>query len=111
MCVFCCSSISSTFSVIIRCYLDSEREKRVLSIIRSSHGDVGNLPPSSSPTPAIQPRGQRSHHPLRTVPQVNKVKIHFKKLNLELQKDREDEKAEGYVPDEGTRKNPRKTTK
>ena len=25
--------------------------------------------------------------------------------------DREDEKAEGYVPDEGTRKNPRKTTK
>ena len=26
-------------------------------------------------------------------------------------KDREDEKAEGYVPDEGTRKNPRKTTK
>ena len=26
------------------------------------------------------------------------------------QKDREDEKAEGYVPDEGTRKNPRKTT-
>ena len=29
----------------------------------------------------------------------------------QLQKDREDEKAEGYVPDEGTRKNPRKTTK
>ena len=27
------------------------------------------------------------------------------------QKDRQDEKAEGYVPDEGTRKNPRKTTK
>ena len=27
------------------------------------------------------------------------------------QKDRKDEKAEGYVPDEGTRKNPRKTTK
>ena len=24
----------------------------------------------------------------------------------QLQKDREDEKAEGYVPDEGTRKNP-----
>ena len=29
----------------------------------------------------------------------------------QLQKDREDEKAEGYVPDEGTRENPRKTTK
>ena len=29
----------------------------------------------------------------------------------QLQKDRQDEKAEGYVPDEGTRKNPRKTTK
>ena len=29
----------------------------------------------------------------------------------QLQKDREDEKAEGYVPDEGTRKTPRKTTK
>ena len=29
----------------------------------------------------------------------------------QLQKDREDEKAEGYGPDEGTRKNPRKTTK
>ena len=29
----------------------------------------------------------------------------------QLQKDREDEKAEGYVPDERTRKNPRKTTK
>ena len=29
----------------------------------------------------------------------------------QLQKDRKDEKAEGYVPDEGTRKNPRKTTK
>ena len=29
----------------------------------------------------------------------------------QLQKDREYEKAEGYVPDEGTRKNPRKTTK
>ena len=28
-----------------------------------------------------------------------------------LQKDRQDEKAEGYIPDEGTRKNPRKTTK
>ena len=27
------------------------------------------------------------------------------------QKHRQDEKAEGYVPDEGTRKNPRKTTK
>ena len=27
------------------------------------------------------------------------------------QKDRQDEKAEGYVPDEGTRENPRKTTK
>ena len=26
-------------------------------------------------------------------------------------KDRKDEKAEGYVPDEGTRKNPRKKTK
>ena len=30
---------------------------------------------------------------------------------VEQNKDREDEKAEGYVPDEGTRKNPRKTTK
>ena len=29
----------------------------------------------------------------------------------QLQKDREDEKAEDYVPDEGTRKKPRKTTK
>ena len=29
----------------------------------------------------------------------------------QLQKDREDEKAEGYVPDEGTRRKPRKTTK
>ena len=28
-----------------------------------------------------------------------------------LQKDRQDEKAEGYIPDEGTRKNLRKTTK
>ena len=27
------------------------------------------------------------------------------------QKDRQDEKAEGYVPDEGTRQKPRKTTK
>ena len=27
------------------------------------------------------------------------------------QKGRQDEKAEGYVPDEGTRKNPRETTK
>ena len=27
------------------------------------------------------------------------------------QKDRQDEKAEGYVPDEGKRYNPRKTTK
>ena len=27
------------------------------------------------------------------------------------EKDRQDEKAEGYVPDEGTRKKPRKTTK
>ena len=27
------------------------------------------------------------------------------------QKDRQDEKAEGYVPDEGTRKPPRKTNK
>ena len=31
--------------------------------------------------------------------------------NPHSQKDRQDEKAEGYVPDEGTRKNPRKTTK
>ena len=29
----------------------------------------------------------------------------------QLQKDRQDEKAEGYAPDEGTRENPRKTTK
>ena len=29
----------------------------------------------------------------------------------QLQKERQDEKAEGYVPDEGTRKKPRKTTK
>ena len=35
----------------------------------------------------------------------------FKSESRQLQKDREDEKAEGYVPDEGTRKNPRKTTK
>ena len=35
----------------------------------------------------------------------------LKKPKRQLQKDREDEKAEGYVPDEGTRKNPRKTTK
>ena len=34
-----------------------------------------------------------------------------KDSSRQLQKDREDEKAEGYVPDEGTRKNPRKTTK
>ena len=27
------------------------------------------------------------------------------------QKDRQDEKAEGYIPDEGTRWNPRKTNK
>ena len=31
--------------------------------------------------------------------------------NPHLQKDRQDEKTEGYIPDEGTRKNPRKTTK
>ena len=30
---------------------------------------------------------------------------------LHSQKDRQDEKAEGYVPDEGTRKNPRKKPK
>ena len=31
--------------------------------------------------------------------------------NPQSQKDRQDEKAEGYIPDEGTRQNPRKTTK
>ena len=41
----------------------------------------------------------------------SQLSLSLKKKKRELQKDREDEKAEGYVPDEGTRKNPRKTTK
>ena len=39
------------------------------------------------------------------------VRMGIIRKSRQLQKDREDEKAEGYVPDEGTRKNPRKTTK
>ena len=62
---------------------------------------------------------------MRNLPRLNQEEIEIinrtitsteidtviKNLPTQLQKDREDEKAEGYVPDEGTRKNPRKTTK
>ena len=35
-------------------------------------------------------------------------KLKSERTDRQLQKDREDEKAEGYVPDEGTRKTPQK---
>ena len=49
-------------------------------------------------------RGQTAEARKTTILQPVEQKPH-------LQKDRQDEKAEGYIPDEGTRKNPRKTTK
>ena len=49
-------------------------------------------------------KGQTAEARRTTVLQLVEQKPHS-------QKNRQDEKAEGYVPDEGTRKNPRKTTK
>ena len=49
-------------------------------------------------------RGQTAEARRTTVLQPVEGKPHS-------QKDRQNEKAEGLVPDEGTRKNPRKTTK
>ena len=66
------------------------------------------LPPASAGDPptlaASTTRGQTAEARKTTILQPVEQKPH-------LQKDRQDEKAEGYVPDEGTRKNPRKTTK
>ena len=49
-------------------------------------------------------RGQTAEARKTTILQPVEQKPH-------TQKDRQDEKAEGYIPDEGTRKNPRKRTK
>ena len=50
------------------------------------------------------PRGQAAEARRTTILQPVEQKPHS-------HKDRQDVKAEGYVPDEGTRLNPRKTTK
>ena len=49
-------------------------------------------------------RGQTAEARRTTILQAVEQKPHS-------QKDRQDEKAEGYIPDEGTRQNARKTTK
>ena len=53
---------------------------------------------------ASSTRGQTAETRRTTILQPVEEKPHS-------QKDRQDEKAEGYIPDEGIRQNPRKTTK
>ena len=87
-------------------------DKHIKGLLSSAHQSNTQLYPP--PVPPIRKLVQASQIASSTRGQTAEARttiLHPVKQKPYSQKARQDEKAEGYVPEEGTRQKPRKTTK